>query len=127
MVGIGFWEANRLCIKWRNLPEKMILLDMVGGFDQTIIPPVNSDTNIYHEIQSSCRIAGIFRKFSNPSNSGILDDHVPFLETGVPAVDLIDIIDPRWHTTSDDLENVSLQSLQRIGDTLYFWIYSQKK
>jgi Zn-dependent M28 family amino/carboxypeptidase len=54
-----------------------------------------------------------------------LDDHVPFLEKGIPAVDLIDIHDPRWHTATDDLENVSIQSLQRIGDTLHWWILAQ--
>jgi Zn-dependent M28 family amino/carboxypeptidase len=103
-------------------PQKMVLLDMVGGHVQTIQPPVNSDKNMYREIQQAANRLGYGDHFLDPSSSGILDDHVPFLEAGVPSVDLIDIIDPNWHTISDDLENVNIVSLQRIGDTLTDWI-----
>jgi Zn-dependent M28 family amino/carboxypeptidase len=110
----------------KELPSKVILLDMIGGFDQKIIPPNNSDPEIYKDIQNYAIKLGYSDQFRSPSQSGILDDHVPFIEKGVPSVDLIDIIDPYWHTTLDDLENVSMQSLQRVGDTLYFWILSLK-
>jgi glutaminyl-peptide cyclotransferase len=128
---ISGWDwilGSRLFVKqMKKTPSKMILLDMVGGFDQKIIPPVNSDTDIYKEIRVIAKDLGYSENFLLPANHAILDDHVPFLEAGVPAVDLIDIIDSRWHTTSDDLENVSMQSLQRVGDTLYFWILAQEK
>jgi glutaminyl-peptide cyclotransferase len=103
-------------------PEMMVLLDMVGGHDQTIQPPENSDKGIYGSIQKTALRFGYGDNFLNPSKMGILDDHVPFLEAGIPSVDLIDIIDPFWHTASDDLENVNILSLQRIGDTLIGWI-----
>jgi Zn-dependent M28 family amino/carboxypeptidase len=103
-------------------PGAMVLLDMVGGHDQTIQPPVNSNPDIYSEIQKTATRYGYGSHFLNPSKSGILDDHVPFLEAGVPSVDLIDIIDPGWHTATDDLENVNISSLQRVGDTLTGWI-----
>lgn len=102
---------------WR--PRLLILLDMIGGHDQAIQPPENSDTQIYKLIQSQAVDLGYGSYFIDPSNYGIIDDHVPFLEAGVPSVDLIDIIDTFWHTTSDDLENVNQQSLQRMGDTLF--------
>jgi Zn-dependent M28 family amino/carboxypeptidase len=103
-------------------PQMMVLLDMVGGHVQTIQPPINSDKDIYGGIQQAAIRLGNGNHFLDPSNSGILDDHVPFLEAGVPSVDLIDIIDPNWHTISDDMENVNIVSLQRIGDTLTEWI-----
>ncbi len=99
-------------------PDILILLDMIGGHDQTIQPPENSDACIYRLIQSQAIDLGYGSHFINPSRYGIIDDHVPFLDAGVPSVDLIDIIDTFWHTTSDDLENVNYQSLQRMGDTL---------
>ena len=46
------------------------------------------------------------------------DDHVPFLEAGVPAVDIIDLDYPAWHTADDTLDNVSARSLQTVGDVL---------
>ncbi len=45
----------------------------------------------------------------------IYDDHVPFLQAGVPAVDLIDFDDPRWHTTGDAPEGCSAGSLGQAG------------
>ncbi len=103
-------------------PELFILLDMVGGYNQTIQPPSNSDQFIYQQIQSTAMQFGYGDHFLDPSTYSIIDDHVPFLEAGVPSVDLIDIIDPNWHTIFDDIENVSTTSLQRVGDTLYVYL-----
>ena len=107
-------------------PRMMVLLDMVGGHDQTIQPPTNSDNEIYQQIQETARKFGYGGHFLDASKGAILDDHVPFLEAGVPSVDLIDIIDPNWHTVLDDLENVNINSLQRIGDTLTGWINASR-
>jgi len=109
----------------RFRPEKMILFDMVGGYIQTIQPPSNSDEEIYESIFNSAKNLGYENFFLTQGTGGILDDHVPFLDAGIPSVDLIDIIDPGWHTAHDDLENVNLISLQRIGDTLYNWLLCQ--
>ena len=46
------------------------------------------------------------------------DDHVPFVRAGVPAVDIIDLDNPTWHTAQDDLAHVSRQSLQVVGDVV---------
>jgi Zn-dependent M28 family amino/carboxypeptidase len=103
-------------------PERMILLDMVGGFDQRISPPQNSNEELYEAFLSISNRIGYEEYFLPQSHSAILDDHVPFLNAGIPALNLIDINDQRWHTTEDDQENVNLQSLQRIGDVFYTWI-----
>ena len=107
-------------------PNMMVLLDMVGGHAQTIQPPTNSDKDIYQQIQQIAANYGYSAHFPDASRGAILDDHVPFLEAGVPSVDLIDIIDPNWHTVLDDLENVNINSLQRIGDTLTGWINASR-
>ena len=48
----------------------------------------------------------------------IQDDHIPFLQAGVPAVDIIDLDYPAWHTEADTIDRVSGQSLQAVGDVL---------
>lgn len=53
----------------------------------------------------------------------VYDDHVPFLQVGVPAVDLIDFDDPRWHTTSDRPEFCSAASLQQAGRLVTDLVY----
>ena len=45
------------------------------------------------------------------------DDHVPFLDVGIPAVDLIDLNgNPHWHKPTDTIDNMSPQSLQITAD-----------
>jgi glutaminyl-peptide cyclotransferase len=46
------------------------------------------------------------------------DDHVAFLEAGIPAVDIIDLEYPAWHTAADTLDQISARSLQTVGDVL---------
>ena len=43
---------------------------------------------------------------------------MPFLRAGVPAVDIIDLDYPPWHTPQDTLEHVSARSLQIVGDVV---------
>ena len=48
----------------------------------------------------------------------IEDDHIPFLEAGVQAVDIIDLDYPAWHTASDTLDQTSARSLEIVGKVL---------
>jgi hypothetical protein len=48
----------------------------------------------------------------------IEDDHIPFLEAGVPAADIIDLEYDAWHTAGDTLDKVSAESLQTVGDVV---------
>ena len=55
--------------------------------------------------------------FSNELTS-IDDDHMPFIRAGIPAVDIIDLDYPAWHTADDTLDQVAPESLQAVGDVL---------
>jgi Zn-dependent M28 family amino/carboxypeptidase len=46
------------------------------------------------------------------------DDHIAFLEAGIPSVDIIDLDYPAWHTPADTLDQISARSLQTVGDVL---------
>jgi len=46
------------------------------------------------------------------------DDHVPFLNAGVPAVDIIDLEYAPWHTAEDTLDKVSARSMEVVGRVL---------
>ncbi len=66
-------------------------------------------------------------QFVDADGPSIVDDHVPFVEKGVPAVDLIHLTDdgrtfPEWHhTLHDDVDEVSARSLAAVGRTLEAW------
>ena len=49
----------------------------------------------------------------------MLDDHVPFLQRGIPSIDLIDFDFPCWHMVCDDLSNVSERSLDATGEAVH--------
>jgi hypothetical protein len=53
----------------------------------------------------------------------IYDDHVPFLERGIPAVDLIDFDYPAWHTTADVPSACAAASLEQVGRLVVSFCY----
>ena len=107
-------------------PESMILVDMVGDKDLQIRPEARSDAKFRDSIWATAARLGHARAFPTQVGGGILDDHVPFLEAGIPAVDLIDIDYEYWHTTADTPDKVSVESLQIVGDVLWTWLVEQQ-
>jgi hypothetical protein len=57
----------------------------------------------------------------------LIDDHIPFIQAGLRAVDVIDFDYPYWHTTSDTLDKVSADSLKVVGDTILKWLEEYPK
>ncbi len=55
----------------------------------------------------------------------IFDDHMPLLAKGIPAIDIIDMRYPYWHTTHDSPDKCSPRSLGSVGRVLLHLIYSE--
>jgi glutaminyl-peptide cyclotransferase len=102
----------------RPRPAAMVLLDMVGDRDLSIPREANSDARLWGRLRASAQAVGTAGIFPDETRSGILDDHIPFVQRGVPAIDLIDFTYPPWHTTGDDLSQVSERSLDAVGETV---------
>lgn len=97
--------------------KALILVDMIGDRDLRLRRELNSTPWLTDIIWSAARRAGHEAHFSNEGIE-IEDDHLPFLEAGVPSVDLIDFEYDAWHTPMDTLDRVSADSLQVVGDVL---------
>ena len=108
-------------------PQAVIIVDMIGDADLNIYLEQNSNVTIRTEIWSTAEKLGYGKQFINQEKFSMEDDHTPFLEAGIPAVDLIDFDYPYWHTTQDTPDKVSAESLQAVGDTLLNWIMEQTK
>jgi len=99
----------------------MILLDMVGDRNLTVTIPRNSTPELVAKAFDAARAEGVRRAFQlYPGH--ILDDHVPFLERGVPAINLIDFhygsapgLNDWWHTPEDTMDKLSAESLGIAG------------
>jgi glutaminyl-peptide cyclotransferase len=103
-------------------PEAVVIVDMIGDADLNIFLERNSNIGIRTEIWSTAEKLGYSKQFINQERFSMEDDHTPFLEAGIPAVDLIDFDYPYWHTTQDTPDKVSAESLQAVGDTLWHWV-----
>lgn len=104
--------ANRL-----TSIKALVLLDMIGDRNLTIRREANSTPWLTEIIWNAARRLGHQRHFLNETTP-IEDDHLPFLQAGVQAVDIIDLDYEAWHTAADTLDNVSAQSLQVVGDVV---------
>ena len=97
--------------------KALILLDMIGDRHLNIRREENSTRWLTDIIWNTARRLGYQRHFLDESTP-IEDDHLPFLEAGVPAVDIIDLDYPAWHTADDTLDNVSAESVKIVGDVV---------
>ncbi len=96
----------------------MVLLDMVGAKDLQIDDETNSDRRLHGIFRAAAKACGHERYFFQHRHA-VTDDHIPFLDDRIPAIDLIDIYDnPQWHTAHDTLEHLSPQSLQIVGEVV---------
>lgn len=99
----------------------MILVDMVGDMNQRFPQEASSRSSapdLVTEIWNTAATLGFEEIFVPQAGLSILDDHIPFIDLGLPAVDIIDLDYPFWHTTQDTLDKVSPDSLQRVGRVL---------
>jgi glutaminyl-peptide cyclotransferase len=100
----------------------MILVDMIGDRDLVIKRESYSTPWLTDIIWSAARRLG--RPEFSDVETTVEDDHLEFLEAGVPSVDIIDLEyytrsgEMAWHSKDDTLENVAARSLQAVGDVL---------
>jgi glutaminyl-peptide cyclotransferase len=102
----------------------MVLFDLVGDCDLQIPLEENSNPELYELFRDAALELdpdGGGAPFDGETG-GVLDDHIPFAEAGVSAVDLIDFqygpgpAPGEWfHTDEDDLAKVCPESLAAVG------------
>ncbi len=107
-------------------PLYAVVLDMVGDKELSLRREAHA-ARLAPDLQEYVwqRAASLaLPGFADPGFVEIYDDHVPLLEAGVPAVDLIDFDYPHWHTTADTPDKCSAASLQVIGELVTSLVYN---
>lgn len=97
----------------RNV-SSMILLDMVGEENIRINNDLNSSLWLRQIMFKAADELGL-NQFFTGTQTGVDDDHIPFLQAGIPSIDIIDLNYKYWHTQYDTLERISVESLDVIG------------
>ncbi len=106
-------------------PTAAFLFDMVGDRDLEIHPEVQSAeraANLVALVLEAARATGGVHFKPDPAYT-ITDDHVPLLEVGVPAVDIIDFDYPAWHTHLDLPDQTSPASLAETARVAAWLVY----
>lgn len=119
ILGSKYFAANL-----GESPHAVVIIDMVGDSDLTLPRETNSDPILQDKIWKTGQALGYGEIFLDRHGYSMLDDHTPFLEKGIPAIDIIDFDYPSWHTTSDSLQKISPDSLEAVGRTLEVWLES---
>jgi glutaminyl-peptide cyclotransferase len=104
--------------KHRREVGAMILIDFVAEKGTRIPREATSDIELWGRLRAAARRVGHARTFPDRVGDAVSDDHTPFLEAGIPSINLIDFDFDEWHTLEDDMDVVSAQSLNATGETV---------
>jgi len=98
--------------------KAMVLMDMIGDKGLNIKRDSTSTrwlVDLFWQAAAELQYSKYFLSREQP----ISDDHVPFLQAGIPAIDIIDydygFSNVYWHTAEDTLDKISPDSLQIVG------------
>jgi glutaminyl-peptide cyclotransferase len=101
----------------------MVLFDLVGDCELEIPLEANSDPALYALFAAAAEERTGSPEPFEGRTSAVGDDHLPFVEAGIPALDLIDFdFGPGpspgawWHTDRDTLDKVCAESLDAVGE-----------
>jgi glutaminyl-peptide cyclotransferase len=143
MLGAKAWAENRTDEDISRI-DAFLLVDMIGDADLKIyrtFPPYVGDEEGDRLWDAARKLAGPLGLIDNVTDcggnpgldivnfsttDGVIDDHVPMINVGIPAIDFIDIRygenasawQGYWHTHEDTPDKVSAESLAHIGRLL---------
>jgi Zn-dependent M28 family amino/carboxypeptidase len=120
----SLYGVRHLAEKWQGdgtlkKIKAFILEDMIGDADLNIEHDANSTPWLEDIILKAATQLGYQSHFF-ARTMGVTDDHMPFVQRGVPSADLIDFDygynDVFHHTTDDTVDKLSSKSLEIVGD-----------
>jgi Zn-dependent M28 family amino/carboxypeptidase len=127
--GLNGWEwhagASAFTAQLSKTPQAVVVADMVGEADLRLPVERNSEPALVEEIWRIAEAQGA-KAFVDEPGTSIIDDHRPFVDRGIPAVNIIDIEYPYWHTTADTLDKISADSLAQVGRVLEAWVLTRR-
>jgi len=117
------YGSRHLAQQWKNqgmVPRvrALILLDMIGDKDLDIWYETNSTKRLMDLVWETAKKLGL-NSILSQTREPVGDDHIPFLDIGIPCVDIIDLnYGPQnsyHHTAADTLDKISAQSMEKVG------------
>ena len=127
----SLYGSRHLAAKWDRdgtlqRIKAFLLVDMIGDKDLDIVRDQNSTPWLLDLVDQAAKQEGDQSYFFATKNA-IEDDHLPFVQRGVPCADLIDydygprtflLPDGYHHTPQDTMDKISARSLTVVGQTV---------
>ena len=122
----SLYGITHLADKWKadgtlKKVKAFILADMIGDADLDIDRDLNSTPWLEDVVGEAAKRLGYQSHFFARTNK-VSDDHLPFLDRGVPSADLIDFTygynNVFWHTPQDTIDKLSPKSLEISGNVI---------
>jgi glutaminyl-peptide cyclotransferase len=118
----GFFRGSQHYVEGlrEERPIFVVVVDMVGQKDASFYWEGNSEehaSNIVDLVWDEAAHLGV-RSFLRGVKFHLYDDHIPFLNAGIPAIDIIDFGFPEWHTLRDTPAVCSPATLEGVGQVL---------
>src|SRR4051795_5612344 len=96
----------------------MILLDYIANRGARIPRETNSTVPLWSELRKAAGEVNTQSVFPDATQEPVLDDQIPFLEQGVPSIDLIDFSYPYADTVQDTPDKLDEAVLDKVGETV---------
>jgi Zn-dependent M28 family amino/carboxypeptidase len=118
------YGSRHLAEQWRREGvlgsiRALINVDMIGDANLSLLYDLNSTAWLRDLVWTIAAKLGYAAQFPRMQASAIEDDHLPFVQAGVPALDLIDYDygpgNVYWHTADDTLDKLSARSFEVVG------------
>jgi glutaminyl-peptide cyclotransferase len=118
------YGSRHLAAKWGgdgtlNQIKAFMLADMIGDKDLDIQRETHSTAWLFSLVADAAKKFGYERYFFQQEME-VEDDHLPFVERGVPSIDVIDLDygpnNSYHHTVQDTMDKISAHSLTIDGD-----------
>jgi glutaminyl-peptide cyclotransferase len=125
---VGLRGSKAYVARHRRQVGRMILLDYIAQARGLSFPMEGtSDPALWGRMRAAARRVGVGRLFPDRVAGGVYDDHTPFLDAGIPAMDLIDFTYPQRDSTRDDLRAVSARSLDAVGEAVLELLRTERR
>ena len=119
--GDGLHGSRKAAKDYAGKARAMILADMVGDDNWNISLPENCSSELKKIIIQAAKELNLQDQVEQ-GYMQVLDDHVPFFEAGIPAVNLIDFEygpdNAYWHTAYDKIDKIDPESLGKTADLI---------
>lgn len=128
LIGAEYYARNQIGPR----PMFAILFDMVGGKDLVIPKEQFSQVAAADVVEKVWGIAegmGYGHIFTRQSHT-ITDDHIPLIDAGgIRTIDIITDLNryPAWHTRGDTVDQLSVESLEAVGNVAVAVVRSAKE